>query len=763
MNKLLRTTTIQITNVDYSTLAQHLKVVRYTLDRSFRFSNDKTRFGRLHNQLKEQLQAPYHFFSHDNPAPSIYVVYGRSEQPLELNIKLANPVGNLPWEYQDLEQLPRHLLIKLLLARYFIARRSTEFYSHNKYYVEAKHRGTTFTCLEIELRERDQEFKVSGRATRFVKLHKSAVRDGYQWLYPYFRRVIAADGSAFFSQLKPSQVQEYTGDIFRILRRSTDRPTLDYHSRKQPEATRGYVLYQFIHRFIDYLHAHGVAAQQKRRAFQEFKPQGAMAQLLIGELGTVNLLDLRMNQTLTSIAEYQRHLTRLYPAITFNIINEIRPESTQPTLILLDYKENDFADEGVFAHQSDPYKELYRRSEYRRTPKQSINVNPNDAETQAESYLTYSCVLEGSSLHDYALRFAVSLNQLFLKHLIINQLPVSGRLPGFLEGQAGMLVEPYALDQYAYIRKQTVAGNSYTVIAHVDNGRFVFLDTRSPEGKQRRDDILTQFGLDWYNDILEPFKERHYRVGNAENDLPDYDFIVGPSMVVEIEDMHERVLYEYEAIEERQTSLDEQRPIAWFRLSPYSHLLRPLSGKAIETTAVQEPLFDDANLPATEEDLFESQLKAFDAFLDEISATHTHVSFNELASGDSLKRVSTIFGLPADAEYKVQRRRIKGFYQTLGHFQSDKAKDVQTFSGIWFDTDNCFMVGDPESLNTRQPRAHLIRRFTVYQQDNRLFDPRVFLSAAAVKFVRYQQYTVLPYPFHLIDIFVDTQNVDWSD
>jgi hypothetical protein len=36
------------------------------------------------------------------------------------------------------------------------------------------------------------------------------------------------------------------------------------------------------------------------------------------------------------------------------------------------------------------------------------------------------------------------------------------------------------------------------------------------------------------------------------------------------------------------------------------------------------------------------------------------------------------------------------------------------------------------------------------------FDPQEHLAAMAVQFVRPRQYTVLPYYFHLIDLYVDT-------
>jgi hypothetical protein len=87
-------------------------------------------------------------------------------------------------------------------------------------------------------------------------------------------------------------------------------------------------------------------------------------------------------------------------------------------------------------------------------------------------------------------------------------------------------------------------------------------------------------------------------------------------------------------------------------------------------------------------------------------------------------------------------------------FLSDKSKDVHMYQGIWYDDEHCYMVGSAQPLNQRQPRAHLIRRFNVYQGAEG-FDIQPFLLTMAVQFVRHHQYTVYPYPFHFIDLYVE--------
>lgn len=58
-------------------------------------------------------------------------------------------------------------------------------------------------------------------------------------------------------------------------------------------------------------------------------------------------------------------------------------------------------------------------------------------------------------------------------------------------------------------------------------------------------------------------------------------------------------------------------------------------------------------------------------------------------------------------------------------------------------------------MKYQQPRAHLIRRFDVYHQGEEQFDMQFFLRMLSVQFVRLKQYTVYPYPFHLLDLYVE--------
>jgi hypothetical protein len=151
-----------------------------------------------------------------------------------------------------------------------------------------------------------------------------------------------------------------------------------------------------------------------------------------------------------------------------------------------------------------------------------------------------------------------------------------------------------------------------------------------------------------------------------------------------------------------------------------------------------------------------AQLQTFDEFLDDLALNRTEISYNELTSGENWQTIIEIFEFKPNKKGQYTRTNFKKYYQSLGMFLSDKKKDVQYHSGIWYDAENCFMVGSPQSLQDTQARAHLIRKFDVYKGEE-YFHITTFLETIGVRFVRYRQYTVYPYFFHLIDLYVETK------
>lgn len=75
--------------------------------------------------------------------------------------------------------------------------------------------------------------------------------------------------------------------------------------------------------------------------------------------------------------------------------------------------------------------------------------------------------------------------------------------------------------------------------------------------------------------------------------------------------------------------------------------------------------------------------------------------------------------------------------------------------GILFDHENLqYMVGQKNAFKDEQTRSNLIRAIILIDGK---FNPDKFFPLLDVSFVRYNQYTVLPFPFKLIDKFIDME------
>jgi hypothetical protein len=733
----MRTTTIEIDHdaINYDHLNSGIRVVRYTVPKNFRPIQEH--FGRLHTVAKSQLPFPYYFFSNDKPTLGLYTLLPANRKPPVLGLDFLDS-PDLPFSTNKFQVLRPDVLLKLLLADYFRSAREDMFSAHGHHYVVAKTKGKTLTGLEIELRgtrTNPWTFKVISHAKRFIRV--TNINPNYKYSQPYFSKTVKK-GQALLETLLPDQIDTQK-EIYRLYHHRDQRATLDYHATLQYEETRGSILHDFVTHFIDYLRQHGIPAMQRVRQFTEYKPQLTTGQLPLSDLGTVYLFDNRLNAETVPISAYQQMLSAQYGPL-LNLHFDILPGTSdfdpdKPVLILQDYNQDDFKAGAVFEGQTDPYRSLYNA--YRHIPKQSINVNPNVSDqyapTGAQEYLEYPAFTFDKS---WAQRWQVCFNQLYLKDLVLNQ-RYARCLPGFQQGTLPFTI-PTPLHEYAFVRRATVKGTSYTTLLYLQNDHLRFVDLHSPAGKQERDALLATYNLDWYDDVTKPLGQKLY--GKSEDKIKDYDFILGPGQVIEIEDIQERVLYDYAAIADIQQLQQQNFPLEELKLMLQAAKILPAKPTSTSVTL--------------------AQLERYDGFLDELAAECIReISYHVLTDPRNpyYDRILEIFAISPDANGKYNLRKFKGCYQKIGMFAGAKSRAVLAgYQGIWYDAENCFMVGSPVGFKFRQPRAHLIRCFDIYQGAEK-FDIRLFLETTAVKFVRHEQFTVYPYFFHLIDLFVDLQ------
>ncbi|MBM7845934.1 hypothetical protein [Herpetosiphon giganteus] len=762
MNKSMpmRTTTLCIdTPIDFHMLQQKFRLVKYAVPADFRFMKNKYKFERFHTTLKDQLPEPYHFFSYDRPTPSIYALYPLESTPHTITVPFLSK-DPLPWSEGQWSNLPIHLVIKLLQASYFKSVRSAAFVSQNKYYIQAKPEKNAIICLEIEIKgdrknpERVegvcQEFKIIGHATRFLPIKKEDIKVDWPSLFPYFCKMSPKDGQSFFRRLTPAEISSFEGVIYRIYHSRSSPASLNFHEQDQPEYTRGYLLYTFIDSFTAYLATYGISATPKVRTFKKYSVKSKHTVLPKHAFGTILIFDNRLNQETIPTTAYQTLLQDTYPDYTFHRTTSMPQDEILPVLILQDYEAEDFELAGRLEAYEDPYKHLYQH--YSHIPKQSININPqNPVDTNsATDYLNYGMLNLKDKKRRYDLRFDVCLNQLYLKNLVVHQKSPSSRLPGFPEPMQRQItmfdMDTNMMPSVAFIRKKTYDGTSFHTLLFLKGSTLNFVDLRDPVARQHLYALLDDYELDWDEDIIEPFNKKQWKPDREEEDIKRYDFILAPQVIIELEDIEEQVLYDYPTIIQRQEAFNMPMAIESFKL-PIDP--RPLTQSQQVFDDDIDEIEDTDSLPTVQE-----QHQQYNRFLDELAQSRMSVSLNELTSEPLMHTIAQIFNILPDDRGKYNRKKFIDRYRHQGHFLSAKGVDVQSSQGIWFDDEQCFMVGSPTGLQDVQVRAQRIRKFDIYQ-NARHIEIKQFLEMMAVKFVRHKQYTAYPYFFHLIDLYVE--------
>jgi hypothetical protein len=205
-----------------------------------------------------------------------------------------------------------------------------------------------------------------------------------------------------------------------------------------------------------------------------------------------------------------------------------------------------------------------------------------------------------------------------------------------------------------------------------------------------------------YDIIIFPGKRAKERRRSEEDgtikDLPEFDVIVGQDLFVAIEDLEERVLYDYNEISRRWQEQRQVYPIAELKLAPHYDQIKQ---KPMLTFAQmsQQGLLDGSHKPgsvsAQQSLIFYKRLLEYDALLEEIAITHPALSFKELTSGEWLERIAHIFDSKANDEGKYHRKIIIGIYNKRKMFLSERGDNVQLYQGIWYDDTNAFLVGSP--------------------------------------------------------------------
>ena len=751
--RTMRTSSIQVkVPDDYKFLDSEFKLIRYVVPKRLKETSD---FRRIYADVRDLVSHPHLVFSHDevdgDEVDAVYVLYPHDDKPKTITFSGVDDGGDMQPDPLDFGTLVDgcgfHVLIKLMMSAYFDKEDQDMFVGRNgKNYVFAKKwtrsrdKKEVRVCVELSLKGKSQgvwqEFRILNSAAKFVE-SSSPNRSAKRRFGGLYGLSLSSNGKAHhMRQLRRGEIDNYTEIVYEHEKWDKHPIQLNQHNLSRLRESRGFIVHKFQDEFLEYLDLLGFECDYVFRDFLPFDAEKINNQFSVRNLLKVFVLDERHSKEIP--AEYYVELLRDLPdevkkkgkerivvstfgeTIDFILVDRSQLDKGTPTIILqdaygTDYKKGGFLHEGEWG---DPYQDIYDNPEFRLTPKQFFNVNPhtnNDEEEtkpkNAEEYLSYPRI----QLDDYELRLRVALAQLFLKMLVIKDVDIRGNLYGF-EHDTETLFEAYG-----FIRKKTYTNKgNFTILLYIEDYQLRYANLESPRGKVL---LKEKFGLN-IKDISRKIDARHKRDFDETTDTStqrSFDLIISKyGLVAEIENTNETILPDYDEIIARQREWYKDRPIAEFKLT-----------EKYKDRDVSAEIF--AEIQQYDKEL---SLIAYDG--------------DDVLSWDTLKKK-----FKEQIEKAIKIGRLQKLYRDIGMFKKGRTKELKVGEGIWYSNDELvYFVGSANPERTKRPKAILVRKFFGLSE-NFDFDIELFMGTLAVKFIKHNEYTVVPYFFKLIDVYVE--------
>jgi hypothetical protein len=576
---------IHLDRINQVALSQKYQLFTIEVPDSFRFSQDKNKFAKLHNTYKEKLDFPYYFFSFAEPKASIFVLVEKSEQPKEpisLSFDFLKGEKVIAQEKNITELCTKKnlpILAKLFLSSwYHKAHRTCQ---GDYFYIHSKDDKQKLTALLVKIQESKGEFEIKPEA-KYLKSLDNKFNTQYLNLYNYFEQV---QGTRYLRQLKQSEVenrlqnQQNLTTIFREtttqdaknLKFKPQRPAIKWYDSHKTDVNifqgcRSELLRNFQNELIAYYNeVFGEDSTEKRTHFMtEIVPTqhtgnkgkgkdfvkgyavnektGKSTGLFWKILDKIAVLDLRQkdinNPNKNNFQNYIDLLNKQYGNIGISF-SEIQKEdlkiNNKPILVLQDVEKQIFEEDGFLLGYDDTKKELYQKFAHKMSM-QTLNINLNKADdfNSADTYFEYDTF----KIEDYKHRLDVCLSELLLKKYIIDKLPIYN--------DVNLTHSLPCLFNFKSLRKD-FAYMYQNVFMYVDNQYVLqFLNLDNPSEKETKNTLLQKLGIDLFN-FDTNFSKCNYTENNEEktlNKMKNTHFIFAKELVLAIEDTEERVLFD---------------------------------------------------------------------------------------------------------------------------------------------------------------------------------------------------------------------------
>jgi hypothetical protein len=755
--KTLTTTvlTVEPHAIDWESIQKQGVFVEYEIP-----NRKDIKWDYLHNWYLRQSTFPYYLHT---PARRLYVLYPH-DQAIQA---LTYDKQQWPWKLVPLQHETRWPpLVKLLVSAFFTQRKV--LVSNNDFYLLVSHSiGGFARVLDIDFHHqwrdgRFYEFAVRDKATTLHPLRERPTHDT-SLMHGAHYTIDRREGLPVLRRLHPEKITQ-TQIMRGVYRKPKSRsyrthiPLLDIRGEEELQRCRSYSLHWFLADLVAYFNEIGLPFHLKELPFQKVSKSSAtfkQPQLSL-QGNTVALVDDRLRPHVFPESEPSQFADKLIQRIQETLADQewaptlVVTEKTdlQPNDLVLRLQDNlhkdfvrpdgdsDDGESGVLAAYIDPYLQFHR--EFGDTISQSLNINTNaqaqnlapddeeeddedmaiietDPETtttgSAAEYLSYKLPPNDKQ---FKLRVLNSMNQLCLK--LMARYPHNAR-------QRFPILDRLNDNMFLY----------QDVLVYRDGDALIFMKTSGNTEAARV--IQERTGWDIIQDILLPAQQRndYNRVEQLDAEridtlLKQGRFIVSPRAVWQIEDCAERVLYNIAEIRQRLRARTIEYPKQVFYPQYTPDELR---------------IFD------------RQRLEAFAAFLD-TTVRESVLSYNQLVQQYKDEGLYTSLGIKNSTKLQAYLRTNQ-----LPLASVKGADVVPAYTGISYlpDTQQ-YYVGDKYGLDSsyQQERGFVLRRVIVHRERGRQ-EPleeqlrKHLFPLLEVNFVRYQQYTVYPFPFKLIEIW----------
>jgi hypothetical protein len=589
---------INLDKINLNALQEKYQLFTLEVPDSFRFSPDKNKFAKIHTTYKEHLDFPYYYFTYANPKPTIFILVEKPNKfasPISLTFDFLKDEKVTAQEKSILDLCTKKnlpILAKLFLSSwYHKAHRTCQ---GDFFYIHSKDDKQKLTVLLVKIQESKGEFEITSKATYLRKLdNRFDIK--YINFHNYFEQI---QGTRYLRQLKQSEVMERiksnrglesvfrdttTQDI-KNLNFKPQRPSIKWYDSKNFQGCRSELLRNFQNELVAYYNeAFGEGVVQAQNRFMKeiipMKQPGDHTKkmtpakgygyneknykgtgLYLNILESVGVLDLRQkgvpNPNQNNFQDYIDLLNKQYGKEYDIIFSEIKikdlASTIRPVLVLQDVEKQLFDEGGFLLGYDDQKRELYQEFA-QKIPMQTLNINLNEASdyNSVDTYFNYIIF----KFEDYKYRLDVCLNELLLKKYIINKLPVIGTIHQSKRDALPCIFNLKSLTKFSYMHQN--------IFMYADDEFILrFLNLDNPDEKKQRNNILKNWGIDWFT-FDKQFAERNYtRQENGQNKtykksgetkdkheetLKKTHFVFEKDLILAIEDTEERVLFNTDA------------------------------------------------------------------------------------------------------------------------------------------------------------------------------------------------------------------------